>query len=274
MADQAGYYPCTCIALDVQSYGGNNDRRQSEIQHDLPRLLSRAALNAALDRTRWHIQAKGDEQLAVAPMDGSEPRIVDDYIRHITAGLLTYNQDRVRGARMRVRAAVHHGPVEVADNGFAGRTVVTTCRLLNSAPLRGALAAADDADLVLALSDQVFQTTVAGGHTTLPEAAFRRVPVQEKEYESTAWLWVPGHDAHGLDLEGGTAPTGPGAPGGPTGPSGAPRPSAPAGAARQRAGQPDPRVRNTFKGRNLNVNNFNAPVDLRGGVVGFGSTDG
>ncbi|MFF2806702.1 hypothetical protein ACFVT2_05865 [Streptomyces sp. NPDC058000] len=222
-----------------------------------------------MDRTRWHIQAKGDEQLAVAPMDGSEPRIVDDYIRHITAVLLAYNEDRVRSARMRVRAAIHHGPVEVADNGFAGRTVVTTCRLLNSDPLRAALAAADDADLVLALSDTVFLNTVAGGHTTLPRSAFRRVDIREKECESTAWLWVPGHDPDDLD-PGVAAPE----VDGPRDPAAAARTTTTNSSEHPTAGHPGQGIRSTYKSRNLNVNNFHAPVDLRGGVVGFGTTDG
>jgi hypothetical protein len=274
VAEQAGYYPCTCIALDVQAYGGNNDRRQSEIQHDLPRLLSRAALNSGLDRSRWHIQAKGDEQLAVAPMDGSEPRIVDDYIRHITSGLLGYNQDRVSSARMRIRAAVHHGPVEVADNGFAGRTVVTTSRLLNSGPLRGALTAAPAADLVLVLSDEVYRSTVGGGHTTLPATAFRRVAVQEKEYEAAAWLWVPGHDAHQLDLDEPGHRTGaaeePYRTAAGTTPHGRADRAGTAPTDSQPAGAQGPHV----NGRDVSVNTFNAPVDLRGGVVGFGGPRG
>ncbi|TJZ42203.1 hypothetical protein FCH28_34865 [Streptomyces piniterrae] len=270
MAEQAGYYPCTCIALDVQAYGGNNDRRQSEIQHDLPRLLSRAALHSGLDRSRWNIQAKGDEQLAVAPLDGSEPRIVDDYIRHITAGLAAYNEDRKSSARMRIRAAVHHGPVEVADNGFAGRTVVTTCRLLNSAPLRRALTAAPGTDLALVLSDEVYLSTVAGGHTTLTAGGFRRVTVQEKEYEAGAWLWVPGHDVHTLELGPERPENGPG-----EGEFAAAEQGRGAGRrdAENRAGAGSG-VRNDINGHQVNVNNFTDRVDLRGSVLGFGNVNG
>ncbi|KOU07078.1 hypothetical protein ADK86_05520 [Streptomyces sp. NRRL F-5755] len=186
--------------MDVQAYGGNNDRRQSEIQHELPRLLEQAAHSAGLDRSYWHFQAKGDEQLAVLPMDGSEPRVIDDYMRHIASGLRQYNRLRVEEAWLRLRASVHHGLVEIADNGFAGRAVVTTSRLLASAALHRALQAADKADLVLALSDDVYDATVIGGHTTLSPDAFRPVTIREKELHTVAWLWAPGDDVHRLDL--------------------------------------------------------------------------
>lgn len=200
MAERSGYQPRTCLALDVQAYGARNDHQQSDVQHELLRMLSRAALMAGVDRSQWLYQAQGDGQLAVLPMDGSEPLVVDGYVRQLTAVLREHNHLRVPAARIRLRAAVHHGPVEPADNGFAGRAVVTTCRLRDSAVLRHALVVAPDADLVLALSDSVFHNTVGGGHTSLGTADFRRIDVVEKEFRAPAWLWVPGHDVHSLPL--------------------------------------------------------------------------
>ncbi|QTZ93188.1 hypothetical protein [Streptomyces auratus] len=254
MAEWSGFYPCTCIAVDAQAYGGNNDRRQSEIQHDLPRILSRAARGTGLDRSQWHIQPKGDEELAVHPMDGTEPRLVDDFVRHLVAELREYNGMRVPTARMRLRAAIHHGPVELADNGFAGSTVVTTARLLSSRHLYDALRTNDGADLALLLSDDVYRSTVAGGHTTLSAADFRCVTVREKECEAVAWLQVPGHVAHHPVA------------GGPL----ADRPQPPTD------GGPDdgPSARHDYRSEQISVNHFTAPVDLRGGVVGFGSASG
>ncbi|MFI2263082.1 nucleotidyl cyclase domain-containing protein [Streptomyces tubercidicus] len=254
MAEWSGFYPCTCIAVDAQAYGGNNDRRQSEIQHDLPRILSRAARGTGLDRSQWHIQPKGDEELAVHPMDGTEPRLVDDFVRHLVSELREYNGVRIPAARMRLRAAIHHGPVELADNGFAGTTVVTTSRLLSSDHLYDALQANAGADLALLLSDDVYRSTVAGGHTTLSTADFRSVTVREKEYEAAAWLQVPGHAVHSCG-------------------TGRPAPAQPYPSA---VGHPggDSGVRHDYRGEQISVNNFTAPVDLRGGVVGFGSAGG
>lgn len=252
VVEWSGYHPCTCIAVDAQSYGSGNDRIQSEMQHDLPRILDRAARSAGLDRSEWQIQRKGDEQLALRPMDGDEPRLVDDYFRHLVSELRHHNGRRTEAARMRLRAVVHHGPVELADNGFAGTAVVVTARLLNSRPLYDALDAHPTADLALMLSDEVFRSTVAGGHTTLRTSDFSRVGVKVKEYESTAWLMVPtlgtGNAADGRrafddrthqagDSDGGAG------------------------------------MRNEYRADRISVTNMTAPVDARNAVFGFGTTD-
>ncbi|MFP8944343.1 hypothetical protein ACLIYM_23290 [Streptomyces fenghuangensis] len=258
------FHPCACIAVDAQAYGSNNDRRQSEIQHDLPRLLDRAARGAGLDRAQWRIQYKGDEQLAVRPVDGREPRLVDDYVRHLAAGLREYNAQRVPRARMRLRAVIHQGPVELADNGFAGAAVVATARLLSARPLYDALAAHPEADLVLLLSDDVFRSTVAGGHTVLTPEDFTRVTVRVKEYEAAAWLHVP---VLGIPA---TASHGPGsAEAAGSGETARRKPAAvrsgPAGA----GGTGD-----EYRADNISVTNIAGAVDARGAVFGFGSAGG
>ncbi|MET4923280.1 hypothetical protein P3L51_13105 [Streptomyces sp. PSRA5] len=255
--------------MDAQSYGSNNDRRQSEIQHDLPRLLDRAARGAGLDRAQWQIQRKGDEQLAVRPVDGKEPRLVDDYVRHLVAELREYNAQRVPEARMRLRAVIHQGLVELADNGFAGTAVVATARLLNADPLYDALASHPEADLVLLLSDDVFRSTVAGRHTTLAPEDFSRVTVRVKEYEATAWLRVPT-----LGVSAAASRT--------------PRSVETGGSAEQASGEPaavrtgpaaaggagGTGISNEYRADKINVNNIAGSMDARGAVFGFGSASG
>lgn len=276
MTDWSGFHPCTALAADASGYGRSDDRRQSEIHHDLPRLMSRAASGAGLNRSQWHIQPKGDEELAVYPMDGSEPRLVDDFVRYLVWELGEYNSVRVPALRMRLRLAVDHGPVELAPNGFAGATVVAVSRLLGSEHLYEALRDHKQADLVVLLSDHVYRSTVGSGHTTLTPADFREVGVRVKEYEATAWLRVPGHEeAAGRRAEDAARAGGLPADGLPAdgrSPAGAD----PAGAAPQREGRPgqEPEAAgHQYRARQMNVNHFGA-VDLRGGIVGFGDSRG
>lgn len=275
MVDWTGFHPCTALAADASGYGRCDDRRQSEIHHDLPRLMSRAAVGAGLDRSQWHIQPKGDEELAVYPMDGSEPRLVDDFVRYLAWELKEYNAVRVPALRLRLRLAVDHGPVELAPNGFAGATAVAVSRLLSSEHLYEALRVHEQADLVVLLSDHVYRSTVGSGHTTLTLADFREVRVRVKEYETTAWLRVPGHENALAGSSGGGSTAGglpvdrilPGERAASTDPGDAweerdqPVPGTGAAGHRYRAGQ-------------MSVNHFAGPVDLRGGVVGFGDSRG
>ncbi len=273
MVEWNGFFPSLCIAVDAESYGRNNDRGQTEVQHDLPRLLDRAARGAGLDRTEWLIQRKGDEQLAVRRQDGTDPRLVDDYIRYLAAELREHNARRVPTARLRLRAVIHQGLVAPADNGFAGTAVVVTARLLSARPLYDALADHPGSDLVLLLSDDVFRSLVAGGHTTLSPADFAPVPVEVKEYRGAAWLHVPGRGApaaaHPPVTEGTQEPADPAT-------RGRPEPTEPEADRDRRTAPsvPGPAFDQQFRATELKVTNVNGSVDARGAVFGFGSPRG
>ncbi|KXK60946.1 hypothetical protein AWW66_16095 [Micromonospora rosaria] len=188
--------------MDAESYGRRSDWAQGELQARLVALLDGAAVAAGLDRSGWVTQGSGDGELAFAPVGGSEPRIVDDFVRHLDAELSRLNRLRVDTERLRLRLAVHQGAVRPGPNGHVGKAVVTVSRLVNSTPLRRALAAFPGANLAMILSDDVFQSLVVGEHTTYQADAFREVAVVEKEYRASAWLRVPGADVHQLDLTG------------------------------------------------------------------------
>ncbi|MFJ4869266.1 hypothetical protein [Streptomyces sp. NPDC088757] len=188
------------LAVDARGYGSADTARQREIQTALPRLLSEAAGAAGLDRASWVRQAAGDSEFAVLPAGSDEQALVEPFMRRLDAGLRAHNRDRVPGARLALRAAVHFGPASEAPSGFAGPGPVEISRVLESDPLRRALAAAPDAALAVALTVPVFTELVAQGYTNFRPEEFREVVVEKKEYRGRAWLWVPGYDVHALDL--------------------------------------------------------------------------
>ncbi|MFD5412632.1 hypothetical protein [Streptomyces nojiriensis] len=190
------------LAVDARGYGSADTARQREIQTVLPRLLSEAAEAAGLDRASWVRQAAGDSEFAVLPAGSDEQALVEPFMRRLDAGLRAHNRDRVPGARLALRAAVHFGPASEAPNGFVGPGPVEVSRVLESDPLRRALAAAPDAALAVALTAPVFTELVAQGYTNFRPEEFREVVVEKKEYRGRAWLWVSGYDVHALDLDG------------------------------------------------------------------------
>ncbi len=152
------------------------------------------------DSTTWHRQPKGDEEFAVLPADTPEHLVVDDYVRALDAELRSVNRYRVPEAKVRMRLAIHHGVVVDGANGFPGKDAVLVSRLLNSRAAHLALEETPTADLVVVLSEHLYDTLVATGHTTLEPSAFRRVEVTEKTYSGHGWMWVPNGDVHALDL--------------------------------------------------------------------------
>jgi len=180
-------------AVDVVSYGrGDDRRRQAMFQSALVAALRTAAAAAGLCWDRWTWERAGDGGLALLPPDEPAPLVVDDFVRALDRTLAWLNRDLKRNARLRLRVAIHRGTAFPAENGWAGRGVVAVSRLLDSAPIRRALAAADSCNLAVIVSSRTFDDVVRPGHVSLREADFRKVTVTVKEYSAEAWLRVPG----------------------------------------------------------------------------------
>jgi hypothetical protein len=237
-----------CLSIDAQGYGRAHDRGQAALQDELVDVLATSAAAAGLDRTAWHRQAAGDGELALIPASepDTETKVVDEFVRELAAVLFRRNYDKPAGDRFRLRLAMDHGLAQMASNGFAGQLIVAVSRLVDSRPLRQALAAAPEANLAVILSRRVYTDFVLGGHTRLRPTDFRQVWVSQKEYADQAWLRVPGADVHRLPL---TLP--------------ATRDPLPDGVPARRDQPTD-----AHRGQVV-ANEFNAPVDVTGGVIGI-----
>jgi hypothetical protein len=189
-----------CLGVDMKGYGSADDITQTEWQRALPECLDLAAAQAKIDRSRWWKQPNGDGELALLPGDGTEPRVVDDFVRELDQALADYNRGRAAPQPLRLRLALHHGVAYLGANGAPGQAVVQMSRLLNSKPAHEALQAVPEAHLAVILSTQIYQDVVLQRHTSLRPVDFRRVQVCEKEFTAEAWLRVPGADIQHLDL--------------------------------------------------------------------------
>ncbi|HEY7485121.1 MAG TPA: hypothetical protein VH912_11730 [Streptosporangiaceae bacterium] len=181
------------IAVDVHRYSRRDPLAQVDTQKDLIDALENAAVAVGLDRRKWHLQSIGDGELAILPAAVDEPVVVADFVEELRKRLLRQNRSLRRDARLRIRVAIHSGMLHLAANGYAGPGPVETCRLLDAAPLKDALAAADEADLVLIVSDSLFRDIVKPGFRGLRPEHFRPVRVTVKEFNRTGYVTVPGH---------------------------------------------------------------------------------
>lgn len=179
-----------CVAVDAEGYSGRDTKAQHDLQAALPALINAATAEAGLDRLTWEVQQQGDGELAVVPRDQDERLVVDDFVRRLDANLDSYNAERRDDARLRLRLAMHFGIATPSENGFVGSAPVIVSRLLGSTHLRAALADNPGSDLVVALSDGLYEDLILGRHTSLPPAAFSSCLVQEKTYEGRAWIRV------------------------------------------------------------------------------------
>jgi len=130
----------------------------------------------------------GDGINVVMPADMDPTVVLPVLIRSLAANLGTDNA--LNYDRIRLRMAIGVGLVEQSAAGFGGPMIVDTNRLVDSAPLRSALAAYPAADLAVAISDQVYATVIRPGYPGIPGTQFSRVNVVAKEFTGPAWIWV------------------------------------------------------------------------------------
>ncbi|MER6944170.1 hypothetical protein ABT294_09120 [Nonomuraea sp. NPDC000554] len=188
------------VSSDLRGYGRGNDKRHETMQAEFVALHQQAAEEAGLNRDAWVRQPGGDGELAVLPAGEPEALVVDQYVRALDERLRGRNGDLPAEERLRLRMAAAFGSAYPAANGYAGQAVVEASRLLAWQPLKRILDEKPDVNLVLILSQRVFDDTVRQGHTSHSTRTFLEVKVQEKEYEAPAWIWVPGMNPEELDF--------------------------------------------------------------------------
>lgn len=181
------------LAVDLERYSRRDDVQMGLLQRDLWRVLRAACGYAGVDFAACRHQASGDGYLLILPGDLDEPAAVAGLLEGLALGLDAVNTAGNRPAGLgpaRLRAAVHQGLVATAPTGFPGAAVVTACRILDSSPLREALAASATSDLAIAFSDTVHSSFIGRGHRGLDADGFTRHPVKnpDKDFEASVWI--------------------------------------------------------------------------------------
>ncbi|MDQ3764442.1 MAG: hypothetical protein M3460_23635 [Actinomycetota bacterium] len=104
---------------------------------------------------------------------------------------------RVRNSQLkepiRVRVGIHAGELHHDDHGVAGTNVNVACRLASCEPAKGTLSAASDANMVVAVSDFIYQQVVRHGEPFIFPDNYRKYPLHTAEYHGPVWLYVPGY---------------------------------------------------------------------------------
>ncbi|WP_067831960.1 hypothetical protein [Actinomadura kijaniata] len=165
------------LAVDIQGYGQRDTRQQLETQRQLNRLLDEAAATAGLDRALWRKQVGGDGELSVLPGE-TDPASVGDLVLALEAGLETLN--RSRPLRLRLRLALHHGPLAEGPFGPSGDAPVVVQRLLDAGPLRRLLADDPGRDLAVVVSDSLYADVIRTGFSALPPNGFQPIRITAK----------------------------------------------------------------------------------------------
>lgn len=170
------------FVVDVVGYEQRTAPEQELVQHRLQALLRAVVTDVGDDFDEVDRDSGAGDGLVVLPPTGDPAERLPVLLRSVKTRLAEDNA--AAGDRIRLRMAVGTGQVA----GFAGPLVVNISRLVDSEPLRRAVAGHPEADLVVLVLDVLRHEVVAPCYVPLVADCVALVDVAMKEFVDEAWL--------------------------------------------------------------------------------------
>ncbi|QKW51372.1 hypothetical protein [Streptomyces buecherae] len=204
------------ISVDARRSGEYEDADKPSMRAQLYRVLEAAFRQAKVARDAVHLEDRGDGVLAAVASRVPVTRLLGLWLVEVHEHLRHENRGLSRPLGLRV--GLHVGPVRHDERGISGRAVDLACRLADS-PVARALLDAERADLVLVVSDALYEDVVRGGGKYIDAAHYTAARLRLKEGEVTAWFRLPGRPAPRVPATAEGPSAGGDAGGSPTGPT-------------------------------------------------------
>ena len=130
----------------------------------------------------------------MVPPTISTHRLVDPLMAELAGRLRQYNRRASEVVRIQLRVALHVGPVGRDSEGLTGQAVIAAARIVD-APVIKARLAAEQADLIFATSDYVYDQVVRNCGGQVDPVAFEHMECQVKETHVSVWAHLAGRVA-------------------------------------------------------------------------------
>jgi hypothetical protein len=143
-----------CIAVDIV-YDRHAADSATQLQESTPAIVHSALHHANIESASVVSMAMGNAWFFVMPQGANEIAVVLRVIEGLRRALVALNSNRSAAARTWLRVAFNRGQVRSTLNGVVGFAVVEASRMLESSQLRTSIAKSLDANLAIALSDEI-----------------------------------------------------------------------------------------------------------------------
>jgi signal transduction histidine kinase len=183
------------LAVDIQGFGrlDRSNPTRARMRAGLHRILGNAMTAAGIDPEHIAQTEYGDGVVVLLDPQVSKARLLHPLLPRLVSGLARYNRTAPNTAQLRLRVVVHAGELLRDDHGITGEDLILAFRLLDADVVRAHLTQAGT-DLVLVVSDVIYQGIVKHGYGGMDPARFQPVWISAKETSSRAWLHIPGTD--------------------------------------------------------------------------------
>jgi class 3 adenylate cyclase len=171
------------MVVDVVGFGRRKNSAQSEIRRRMYGIVERELHRSGIDRNRCYHFDRGDGILMAIPAAVCTMRLVDPLLDNLGIALRSHNRLSVQEVQIRLRIALHVGPVHCDTRGLFGSGVILPFRLLDAPTLRDPELYRRDVTLIA--SDAVYEDVLLHEDH---QAEYRCVEVKVKETDTRAWV--------------------------------------------------------------------------------------
>jgi PAS domain-containing protein len=189
------------LAVDIQGFGrlDRSNPTRARMRAGLHDILGNAITAAGIDPNRIAQTEYGDGVVVLLDPQVSKARLLHPLLPRLVSGLARYNRTAPDAARLRLRVVVHAGELLRDDHGITGEDLILAFRLLDADAVRAHLLQTET-DLILVVSDVIYQGIVKHAYAGIEPARFQPAWVSAKETSVRAWLHVPDTGRNALAL--------------------------------------------------------------------------
>lgn len=179
---------CTIVMTDIAGFNAPmrtaDDRMH--IQHKSLTMTCDAFVQAGIPWDACHHRDQGDGLLVVVPPTIPSATVIEA-LALLGGELKSYNRRSAPSVQIRLKVAVHVGPVTTSESGLAGEALILAARLLASTKLKRSMTEVG-AFLGVIASSNIYDTVIKH----LDVEGYDKVRCKVKESTLTAWMQLTG----------------------------------------------------------------------------------
>lgn len=182
----------TCVAFDIVGFGARcyDDEVQVFVHQSLYHILELAFGRSGVGWEASRREDRGDGALIIVPEGTPPAMLIGPLVAELAVCLRRYNKLVADAAQIRLRMAVHTGPVYSDANGQVGSCLVHLFRMLEAPAFKHAVAASA-ADLGVVTSERLYRDVIEPSPSAMDLGTYEPIEVDLKETHSSAWVYVP-----------------------------------------------------------------------------------
>lgn len=179
----------TLLVFDIEKFGPRKHIEQAEAQRVMYAFLRQVLAKAEIEQTATRIEDRGDGVFVVLDAEVSKVKLIRSTLTELPTALYDHNRLASDTAKIRIRAAVHAGDVEITSEGVVGTPAIEVFRLLNSKKLYAQLEESGE-QLVFAATDAIYRDVIRHDHSGVRVDHFHPIDADDKEPRVAAWIYA------------------------------------------------------------------------------------